>query len=141
MKTTIDLQTLLGFLSATGLPVFFKAVIGFVHPSLYTLTCGTGYVSGAANCYRDDQVEAILWLVLSLIAVAYGVYTLRRRLNLNPTPQAGTRAAVIPQGSVPVVTAAPGTGTQSVAVASPETVLQVTPATQAPPQQTPAKGS
>lgn len=135
MKTTIDTQTLLGFLSATGLPVLFKAIIGFVHPALYTLTCGTGYVSGAANCYHDDVAEAVLWLVLSLVAVGYGVYTLRNRLISNPTPPTGTQSANIPIGSIPVVAAAPGTGGQSVAVASPATVLEVTPATQTPPPQ------
>ncbi len=53
----------------------------------------------------------------------------------NQTPPPGTSTALIPTGSVPVVTAAPGTDTKSVAVADPRTVLQVTAANVAPPKQ------
>ncbi len=53
----------------------------------------------------------------------------------NPSPAPGTVSAVIPVGSVPVVTAAPGTGSASVAVADPKVVLGLTSATIAPPKQ------
>ncbi len=137
LKTNIDVQTLLGFFSATGLPQLFHAAIAFVHPSIYTIACGHAYVSGAADCYNDDRIESILWLVLSLVAVGYGVVTLWYRLRSNPSPPSGTVSAVIPKGSVPVIAAAPGTGSPSVAIASPATVLEVTPATQKPPPQIP----
>ena len=86
MKTNIDVQTLLGFFSATGLPAIFKAVIAFLHPSIYTLTCGVGWVDGVTPCYADERDEAIVWLALTGVAVAYGVWTLYRRLGSNPTP-------------------------------------------------------
>jgi hypothetical protein len=86
VKTNIDLQTLIGFSSATALPSLFKAIIAFLNPSIYTLVCGKSWIDGVADCYAADRAEAILWLCLSAIAVGYGVWTLYRRLGSNPTP-------------------------------------------------------
>jgi hypothetical protein len=104
MKTTIDTQTLLGFGSATGVPVIIHALISFVHPSIYTLTCKKEYVDGAASCFADLQLEAILLLIFTGAAVIYGIVTMRTRLFNNPTPPDGAVSAVIPVGSVPVIT-------------------------------------
>jgi hypothetical protein len=101
MKTTIDLQTLIGFFSATGVPALIKTVITLVHPSIYTLTCGVPYASGAADCYKDAVLEAWLTLILILIAVGYGVWTLWKRLVANPTP---TNTAEVPTASGGTVT-------------------------------------
>lgn len=126
MKTTVDVQTLLGFVSATGLPAVFKAVIGFLHPSIYTLMCGTGYVDKAPSCYADDRTEALLWLALTVLAVAYGAYTLWQRLSSNPTPPAGTTSAVIAIGQIPVTTDRDGTTGLASAKALPGTVAEPT---------------
>lgn len=72
------------------------------------------------------QVLAAITLV-SIIAA-----TLSRVLT-NPSPPVGTVAALIPPGSIPVVTTAPGTGVVSVAHVNPATILTVTRATDAPP--------
>lgn len=131
MKTTIDLQTLLGFFSAAGLPPLFKTIIAFVHPSIYTIVCGHGYVDGAAACYADDRAEAVLYITLTILAVAYGLYTLAQRLKANPTPPTGMKSASIPDGSVPVIGTATGPGLQ---------VAEVDPATTTVRSALPAKG-
>jgi hypothetical protein len=100
-KPSIDTQTLLGLLSATGLPPLFHAIIAFVHPAIYTLSCGQIYVDGAASCYRDACVEAIIWIVLSLVAVGYGLYAMSKRLAANPTP---TNVATVPTADGGTVT-------------------------------------
>lgn len=133
MKTTIDVQALLGFVSATGLPSVFKAVIGFLHPSIYTLACGTEYVDNAANCYADDRVEALLWLVLTLVAVVYGGWTFWQRLSSNPTPPSGSTSAVIPVGQVPVTTDQGGVWGLATAKAVPGSITAPTPIAHPPP--------
>lgn len=83
----------------------------------------------------SDAAITMLSTRIGSVAAAAVLVTLIINSLKNPSPPSGTVSAVIPEGSVPVVAAAPGTGAPSVAVAAPETVLQVTPATQAPPQQ------
>jgi uncharacterized protein (DUF58 family) len=85
----------------------------------------------------SDAAITMLSTRIGSIAAAAVLVTMVINTLKNPSPPEGTLSAVIPKGSVPVVAAAPGTGDPSVAVAAPETVLQVTPATQAPPQQIP----
>jgi hypothetical protein len=126
MKTTIDVQTLLGFVSATGLPAVFKAIIGFLHPSLYTIFCGIGYVDKAPSCYADDRAEALLWLGLTVIAVAYGAYTLWQRLSSNPTPPSGMTSSIIAKGEIPVTINRDGTEGIATAKALPGTVAEPT---------------
>lgn len=127
MNISVDKQSLLGFLSATGLPAIFYAIIGFLHPSLYTLTCGVPYVDGAASCYADARTEAILWLLLSIAAVAYGGITFWSRLSKNPTPPVGANAAIIPAGQVPVTVDKDGTVGLATAKATPASVEAITP--------------
>ena len=126
MKTTIDVQTLLGFVSATGLPAVFKAIIGFLHPSIYTLACGRTWVDPAPSCYADDRVEALLWLGLTVIAVGYGGYTLWQRLSSNPTPPTGMKSAMISNGEIPVTIDRDGTAGLATAKALPGTVAEPT---------------
>ncbi len=132
MKATIDLQTLLGFLSATGLPVLFNAVIKFLHPSIYTLTCGVGYYDTAPPCYADLRIEAALWLVLTAIAVAYGGLRVWLWLRANPTPPAGMKSAVIAEGEVPVTADRDGVAGLATAKALPGTTGEITPIPPAP---------
>lgn len=106
MKTQVDVQTLLGFFSATGLPLVIHTVLTFLHPALYTLACGQEYVDGVASCYHDSVVEAILFLVFSAAAVAYGVVTLRSRLASNPTPLHTTTIPTADGGTVEMKTVA-----------------------------------
>jgi hypothetical protein len=127
VNISIDRQSLLGLLSATGLPPLFHAIISFLHPALYTLACGQAYVDGAAACYADDKWEAVLWLVLSALAVAYGGVTFWARASKNPTPPPGTRNAVIPEGQVPVTVDRDGATGLQTAKANLGTVQQLQP--------------
>jgi hypothetical protein len=110
MNQNIDLKTMIGFGSATGIPYAIHAVITFVHPALFTLTCGQGYVDGVAACYKNQCVEAVLLLVLSAVAVAYGLMTMAGRMKAVPSPPSGSNLAVIQQGQVPATVLVNGSG-------------------------------
>lgn len=87
MRSQIDLQTLLGLFSATGLPLLFNAALKFLHPSLYTLTCGVAWSDASPkNCYAVDRLEAVLFLCFSAVAVGYGIFRFWLFLRNNPTP-------------------------------------------------------
>jgi hypothetical protein len=129
MNITVDRQSLLGLLSATGLPLVFHAIIAFLHPSLYTLACGIVYADGLAACYADDKVEAILWLALSALAVAYGAFTFWQHSMWNPSPPKGAHNAIIPNDQVPVTIDKNGGGALQSAKANPGTVADATPIT------------
>lgn len=129
MNNGIDARTLLGFFSATGLPPLFKSSIGFVHPALYTLTCGKSWIDGSAACYADDRLEAILYLVLTLCAVGYGVWTLLDRLRATPAPPAGSSLAVLPHGQTIVTTDQNGVNGLATAKARPGSVTAPEPIT------------
>jgi hypothetical protein len=103
----VDLETLLGYVSATGLPVLFKAIIGFLHPSLYTLACGRAWADGAPACYADDRLEALVWLGLSLIALAYGFYTMWHRLHRMPSNPPDYTTVITPKAAAAAVDASP----------------------------------
>lgn len=133
MKTVIDQQTLVGFLSATGLPVLFKTAIAFVHPALYTIYCGQVYRDGIANCYADDRAEAFLWLLLSGLAIAYGGITLWHKLGYNPAPPAGSHNAIISNEDLPVTVKRNGTEGPATAQVS-SNIATVTPLPPPPPK-------
>lgn len=124
MKTQIDLQTLLGFGSATGLPLILKSVIALVHPDIYTLVCGQTWIDGGINaaCRKDDVTEAVIFLVLAAGAIAYGVWTLRERLLNNPTPT----------NTIVVQDATTGQSTTIATSNPPGTIASPTPAASAP---------
>jgi len=115
MNQNVDLKTLIGFGSATGLPAVIHAIIAFMHPALVTVTCGTAYVDGVAPCYRDLWVEAVLLLVLSAIAIIYGLVTMAARFQAVPSPPVGTKLGVIPNGQVPATVLVNGSGVKGAA--------------------------
>ena len=124
MNSPVDIRLLIGFFSATGVPALVNAIVGFAHPSIYTITCGKAWFDGIGNCYADDRAEAILNLGIAMIAVIYGLVTLYQRVKANPTPPAGTTSAIIPTGQVPVTIDRDGTDGLASAKALPGTVAE-----------------
>lgn len=118
MKSSFDITKVIVYIASLGGVITIAALYPILHPW------------GVS----DAMIATVTARIASVIAASLLITMLINAFK-NPTPPSGTVSAVIPKGSVPVVTAAPGTGTQSVAIASPETVLQVTPANQTPPPQ------